>query len=101
MAIYDTPTNNDTRGIYEFFNFVNNTADGLFFPIILLVIWVVVFVASKQFTTSRAWTIASFVGAALSIPLVILGLVNPRYMYLLIFLFAIGAVWLKLETRAV
>lgn len=97
--IYPVPTLNDTAGAFEYFNFVNNSADGLFFPAILLVIWIIVFLASKGFSSSRAWTFASFVTMVLSILLAVADLVAPRYMYLAIFLTAIGAVWLKLEAK--
>ncbi len=94
---YAPPTMNQSDGIYEFFDYVNIVSDGLFFPVILLVLWIVTFVATKNFSNSRAFTIASFIGAVLSIPLAVLDLVAPRYMYLLIFLTSVGAVWLKLE----
>ena len=98
MAIYPEPTSNDTAGIFEYFRYVNNVADGLFFPSILLVLWVVIFIATKQFTSARAWTTASAICALLSIPLVVMDLVGRNWMYLLIVLTAIGILWLKLET---
>ena len=97
MAYYTVPTGNDTVGLYEFFNFVNLSASGLFFPVMIFVIWIIVFLASKQYSTSRAWTAASFLCGVLSILLATLDLIAPRFMYIFIILFAAGLVWLKLE----
>ena len=98
MAYYDVPTGNETQGFYEIFQFIgNNTTDGLFFPSILLVIWIVAFMGTKQFSSSRAFTFASFFCAMLSIIMGVLDLINPRYMYLCMILTLIGFVWLKLD----
>jgi hypothetical protein len=95
---YATPVGNNTQGTYEFFKFIAiDTAGGIFFPVILLVIWVVAFMNLKQYSTSRAWTFASFLCAILSILLAVLDLISPKFMYLPIILTVIGLVWLKLE----
>jgi len=97
MGYYVEPTANDTIGFYEFFNYVNVVADGLFFPLILLVIWVVIFMGTKQYTTSRAFTVASVVSAILSILLVTMQLIAPKWMYLCFVLAGVGILWLKIE----
>jgi len=97
MAYYAEPNSTDTVGFYEFFRYVNTTAEGLFFPVILLVVWVVIFVGTKQYSTARAWTVASAITAFLSIPLAITSLIASRYMYLSFVLTAVGVLWLKLE----
>jgi len=97
MAYYVEPTANDTIGFYEFFNYVNVVAGGLFFPIMLLVIWVVIFMATKQYSTSRAFTGASVISAFLSIILVTGQLISPKWMYLCIILAGAGILWLKIE----
>ncbi len=77
-----------------------NITDGLFFPIILLVIFIVSFVVVKaQFSASRAFTYASFFGALLSVPLAILGLMSNNYMYLLIVATGVGILWMRAETN--
>jgi hypothetical protein len=97
MAYYTEPTANDTLGIYEFFNYVNVVSGGLFFPVILMVIWVVTFIALKGYTTSRAWTGASFLVSILSVPLAIMKLIAPRYMYLSFMFLAGGILWMKID----
>jgi hypothetical protein len=100
MTYYNTPTINDTGGFYEIFKFIaNDTTGGLFFPVILLVVWVVAFMSTKGFSNSRAFTFASFFCSILSIMMGILDVINPRYMYLCFILTAIGIVWLKLDTN--
>ncbi len=94
------PTSNETIGIYEYFQYVNDIATGgLFFPLILSVIWIIVFINTLPFKAPRAWTIASFLTTSLSMILAVLNLVNVKYMYLSMFFLAIGAVWLKLDTN--
>lgn len=95
--IYTPPTNNDTVGIYEFFSYVNNISEGIFFTMLLFIIFIVVFIATKQFTASRALTYSSFVSVILGIPLAVLGLIGPKFMYLFIILLGVGVVWMKLE----
>lgn len=98
MTYYTEPVANDTTGIYEFFSYINNTAtEGLFFAVIIFVIWIVAFLAVKQYSTSRAWTFASFFCAVLSIILAILNVLSSKLMYFFIIFTAIGLVWLKLE----
>lgn len=98
MAYYTEPTGNDTKGVFEFFNYVNATATGgLFFPVIIFVIWIISFLAIKQYSTSRAWTFASFFCSVLSIILAVMNLIAPVFMYFFIIFTAIGLVWLKLE----
>jgi len=99
MAYYPTPTNNDTQGIYEYFNYVNNVADGLFFPVIIFVIWFISFFAIKQYSTSRAWTFASFFCSILAMTLTVLNLINSKFMYAFFIATVIGFVWLKLESQ--
>lgn len=97
MVYYTTPTINNTQGFYEFFNFINLSVSGLFFPVLIFVIWIILFLATKQYSTSRAWTYSSFICGLLSIFLAVMDLVAPKIMYLFIIFFAVGLVWLKLE----
>lgn len=99
-VIYTTPTINDTQGFFEYFSYINSVAGGIFLPVMLLVVWIVVFIASKGFSTSRAWTFASFMTMILSMILAVMDLVSPRYMYLALFMVGAGAVWLKLEATS-
>jgi len=98
------PNQTDMIGIFELFRYINNSVEGLFFPVMLLVIWIVSFIALlfsgsiERPSAAKAWTFASFFVTILSMPLVILGLVAQRYMYISIILLGIGALWLILES---
>ena len=96
-APYTIPTGNDTAGIYEFFRYITNVTDGFFFAGIMTVIWVIIFVATKQFSSSRAFTFANFTCMVLAMILSVIDLLAPRYMYLFIILTACGALWMKLQ----
>jgi len=97
---YVQPTGNDTKGFFELFGYVGGTGtEGLFWPVMLFVIWIIGFLALKQYSTSRAWTFASFFCAILSIMLAVLDYIAPKWMYLCIILTLIGFVWLKLEDQ--
>lgn len=95
---YTPPTMNDTAGLFELATYTNNVADGLMFPIFLLVIFIVTFIASKQYTNGKSLTYASFVCAVLAIPLAIVELINPKYLYIFGILLGAGLVWIKLES---
>jgi len=100
MTYFVTPTGNDTAGFYELFKFVAvSGTDGLLWPVMLLVIWVVSFMAFKNYSTSRAWTFASFFCSILGIMMAVLDYMAPVWMYLCIILTVIGFVWLKLEAN--
>ena len=97
---FATPTLNETGGLYEIFGFVGSSATGgLFWPVMLLVIWTVSFMALKQYSTSRAWTFSSFLCAVIGIFMATMDYISPRYMYIPIILTVIGFVWLKLEAQ--
>jgi hypothetical protein len=98
------PTQNNTLGFVEIAKYLNAVGDGLVFPVILLVIWVVLFVSGLGFGgfgrsgAGKGWTFASFVSMILAIFLTTLDLLAARYMYLLILMTAFGAVWLIIES---
>lgn len=95
---YPMPTGNQTEGLYEIFKYVGVTATGgYFFPVILLVIWIVSFLALKQYSSSKAFTFASLFCSILGIMLAVLDLMSPRWMYMVVFMTVVGLVWLKLE----
>lgn len=66
------------------------------FLLILVGIWVIAFLATKVYTSSRAWTFASFICFIISIPLAGLGWLSPTYTYLLLLMTAIGLIWIRL-----
>jgi len=63
----------------------------------VLILWVITFTNTKQFTSSRAFTLASFLCAISSIILAVLDLISAKWAYLLIIMVAIGALWMKFE----
>lgn len=94
---YAPPNRSDTEGFFELARYTNTVSGGALFPMLLMAVWMIVFIATKQFSGSKAFTYASFVCAILSIPLALLELLNPRFMYAFGILLAIGIIWLKLE----
>lgn len=97
---YPTPNVNQTRDLLEIFRFVSNDlTQGLFFPIIILVIWVVQFVGvlAARRPASRGFVAASFTATILSIMLGVLALIEQKWIYLLIISVSLGAFWVKLS----
>lgn len=100
---YTEPTMNDTGGIFEMFRYVNNVADGLFFPVILGVIWFIIFITllgsgnMQRSSVSKAWIFSSFLCSVLAIILSIMDLVAPKWMYALFVMTGFGALWAILE----
>ena len=100
-SYYPIPTVNDTRDLLSIFQFVSNDlTGGLFFPLMILVIWTVQFIGvlSEGRQASRAWIFASFTATILSIMLGILALMEQKWIYLLVIAVSLGAFWIKLST---
>lgn len=101
---YSMPSHNDTLGFVEIASYLNSVGEGLVFPVILLVIWVIIFVAGLGLSAGsrsgagKGWTFASFICMILGIILSTLNLMAARYMYLLIIMTAFGAAWLIIES---
>lgn len=102
---YSYPNSTDSESLYSFFNFINNTTDGLFFPVILLAIWFISFVGSYKYMprtgasqSARAWVFSSFPVSVLSILTAVMGFLSSKYMYLSFILLAGGVLWLKIST---
>jgi len=100
-SYYPVPTVNDTQDMLTIFQWISNTAtDGLFFPIMILVIWVVQFIGvlAEGRPASRAWVFASFTATILSIILGILAMMAQKWIYLLVIFLSLGIFWLKLAS---
>lgn len=109
--IYVMPNGSDTKGIFELYRYINNIQRvgqaepiGLFFPVFLLVIFLVSFISLLGFgysrgiaSTSRAFTFSAFFTSILAMMLAVLNLIAPNYMYMCIMATAMGIVWLVLE----
>ena len=98
---YPVPQANDTRDLLTVFQWISNEATGgLFFPIMIMVIWIVQFIGvlSEGRPASRAWVFASFTATILSVILGILAMMAQKWIYLLILMVSLGAFWLKLST---
>lgn len=96
-SYYPSPSLNDTGGFYGFFDYVNVLSEGLFFFSMLVVVWVVSFIATRRGSNARGFFLASFFSAILGMVLSIAQLMAPRYMYLFIITSAIGLVWILLD----
>lgn len=97
ISVKDLPNATYSDGFLGLAQWVNYASDGIFFPIMVLVIWAVVFIATKQYSSSRAFLMASFISMILSFILGVLELMNAKFMYLAILFVALGALWVKLE----
>ncbi len=98
---YPVPNVTDTRDMLSLFQWISNSAtDGLFFPVMILVIWSVQFIGvlAEGRPASRAFVFASFTATILSIILGILALMAQKWIYLLILMVSLGAFWIKLAT---
>ena len=96
---YPVPDANDTRDLLVMFQWISNTATGgLFFPLMILVVWVIQFIGviAEGRPASRAWVFASFTATILSIILGILAMMAQKWIYLLILMISIGAFWVRL-----
>lgn len=96
---YPTPSANDTRDLLSIFQWISNVAtEGLFFPLMILAIWVIQFIGvlAEGRPASRAWVFASFSSTILAIILGILAMMAQKWIYLLVLMVSIGAFWVRL-----
>ncbi len=101
MPVYPVPNANETRDLFSVFQFVNDKAtEGLFFPIIILTIWLIAFIGAiaEGRPASRAFIFSSFISTVLGVLLSIMGFLSVTYVYFLILLIAFGIFWIKLES---
>jgi len=101
---YALPNSTQSEGMFELFKYVNTTAEGLFIPVILLVVWFISFIGvfgatgGGRESAARSFTFASFLVSILSVMTGIMGLLAPKFMYLTFVLVGIGVLWLKMES---
>jgi hypothetical protein len=98
--IYNTSNLNFTD-LYTITKTTNDiTPGGVMMPVMLAVIWVIALIGSlsegRQF--SRAFLFASLISALISMPLALIGMLNPSYMYFLFLMTAGGVVFHSLQT---
>lgn len=101
MTHYPVPTANETADLFSIFQFVNNKAtQSLFFPVIILTIWLIAFIGAiaEGRPASRAFIFSSFISTVLGILLSIMGFLSITYVYFLILLIAFGIFWIRLES---
>lgn len=96
--IYAMPNATDTESIFAILRYTNTVSEGIFFPVMILVVSIITFVAGLSTTSvSKAWAFAGFIATVLSIPLAVLDLIAPTYAYFAVFCLAAGIFWVKLE----
>lgn len=99
--IYQLPNETYSDGLLGLMGYSNSVSDGIFMPMMILVVYSVLFIISLSVTSaSKAFAFTSLVCAILSMPLAVLGMFAPSYMYLLFFLTGIGVIWMTLESRS-
>lgn len=88
----------NTLNFYELFKFINTGSNGLFFFSMLGVIWMVTFIGSfiEGRRASTAWMWASFFSTIIAIMFTTMGYLSKTFIYLLVLMLAVGAVWSKL-----
>ena len=99
--ICNMPNATDSKGIFELFVYINNNncTDGIFFPVVLFVIYCITLFVSYGYNrqASTALIISSFIAFVLAIPLAVMDLLAPKYMYLSLLSLAIGIFWAALD----
>lgn len=96
MAVTDIyPTPNGT--IWGFDSYITYivSVEPLFFVVLLGVLWIIALVATKQYGMPRSFTFASLMTFVLSAPIVLMGWLDNRYMYLALLMTAVGLIWIR------
>ena len=91
---YNLTNISGSSNLYDFMTEANVLADGYIGVFIVIVMWLILFMAFKKFETKIAFTTSSFIVALISILLKIMGWINTSYMTVPIIMVAIGFIWL-------
>lgn len=95
---YPRPSQNDTVDLLTTFQFISTASSDLFFPIMILVIFVVqvTTVIAEGRKATGAFIFGAFTSFILSVMLGILALISSQYIYLIVIILAFSLFWLKL-----
>lgn len=95
---YPKPTMNQTQDLLGVFQFINTASLDLFFPIMILVIFVVqvTTVIAEGRKATGAFIFGAFTSFILSVMLGILALISSQWIYLIVLILAFSLFWLKL-----
>lgn len=101
FTTYDLPTESDKMdGMFGFFQWIQDVSGGFFFPLILMAVFVIMFIAIKgSYTSSRAFVTSSFICTMLSIMLGLLNFVAQWVVYLFVIMTAIGVIWAYIDNQ--
>jgi hypothetical protein len=95
--IHPYPTVNETLGINELVGYVSSVTSGMFFPLILFAMFIIIFVGTMTFGNGRAFVFASFFTSILAIFFAVAEILNPMYMYLSFVLLGISLMMLRIS----
>jgi hypothetical protein len=97
MAWFTTLNTNGTGSgdVYQLMTSANTISDGLYMPVMLLVIFLVWVLGSVSIgkPIARSILFASFMCSVLSILMVIMNWLSVNYMYFAFFMVAVGIIW--------
>lgn len=102
MVKYQLPTNatENVTGLLSLVRWVQEVSDGWFIVLMNWTIFIIVFIALKSYSASRAFAGAAFLNMILCIISRTLGLTTNIWMYLSIILVAVAAVWLHVDNSS-
>ena len=102
MVKYNLPTNatENITGVYSLFQYAQEVSDNYFVLALMLAIFVITFVASKRYSTSKAFAVAAFINMILSIISRTLGFISNKWMFLSIILVGVAIVWLHKDSTS-
>lgn len=91
---------NDTQDFLSLFQFINNASNGAFFPIVLVLIWVIAFLGglADNRSASTSWVFASFLSIILGSVMTMMGVLSSTYLLFLILLLVFGIGWSKFNS---
>ena len=81
-----------TNGLLDVFKMGNSMSDGVFGVLILVMVWLVVFMRLKMYSTPSAITAAGFVMVLTAVLLFITGLIGQNILMVAIVIFGISMI---------
>jgi len=84
-------------GFYGLFLYWNDITSGLFAWLSLIVLFLIVFISSKRYTTERAFSIAAFATAMSAFFYLLMNFIAFKWFILVVIGLAIAVVWLNFK----
>jgi len=92
----------DMNSTVDLFTWVNSVTENMFFPMIIIAVWIIIFVKmlfNPSNTAAKSFGASSFMTMILVVFARVLDFVSTGFMSVFIIMTAIGGIWMLIENK--